>query len=168
MMGIKADEWAVHSQFGVGRVVKLEKRRFGAGPELDYYNFAIPTGTVWVPVEGSSHGLRRLTPKRDLDQYRCLLKSRPAPLAADYRERQNALVARQKDSSFAARCEFVRDLTAHGWDRALNESSSMMLRSARHAVCAEWAAVEGLSLDAATHEVLALLLEGRKSYEGDG
>jgi len=59
----------------------------------------------------------------------------------------------------------VRDLTAHSWHKALNESSGPMLRSARHALCAEWAVVEGLSLDEATREVEGLLLEARKTYE---
>lgn len=167
-MTIKLNEQAVHAQHGIGRVVKMETRRFGAGPEQDYYNFAIATGTVWVPVGGASGGLRELTPKGDLDQYRGLLKSRPAPLASDHRQRQNALAERLKDSSFGARCSLVRDLSALGWSRALNESSSATLRSARHAVCAEWAAVEGLSLEEATHEVTALLLEGRRAYEEKG
>ena len=164
-MAIKVNDWAVHPRHGVGRVVKLETRRFGAGPERQYYQLAIPTGTVWVPVEGSTSGLRQLTAKGDLARYRGLLRSRPTSLAADHRQRQIALVDRLKESSFEARCELVRDLTAHSWHKALNERSGVMLRSARHALCAEWAAVEGLSLDEATHEVEALLLEGRKTYE---
>lgn len=165
LMAIKVNDWAVHPQHGVGRVVKLEARQFDAGPERLYYRLAIPTGTVWVPVEGPPGGLRELTAKGGLARYRSLLRSRPTPLAADRQQRQIALVERLKESSFEARCEVVRDLTAHGWNKALNESIGLMLRSARHALCAEWAAVEGLSLDEATREVEALLLEGRKTYE---
>jgi len=164
-MAIKVNDWAVHRQHGVGRVVKLETRRFDAGPERLYYQLAIPTGTVWVPVEGPPSGLRELTAKEDLARYRGVLRSRPTPLAADHRQRQIALVERLKESSFEARCEVVRDLTAYSWHKALNESSGPMLRSARHALCAEWAAVEGLPLDEATREVEALLLEARKTYE---
>jgi RNA polymerase-interacting CarD/CdnL/TRCF family regulator len=164
-MAIKVNDWAVHPQHGIGRVVKLEARHFDAGPERLYYQLAIPTGTVWVPVEGYPGGLRELTAKGDLARYRGLLRSRPTPLAADHRQCQIALVERLKESSFAARCEVVRDLTAHSWHKALNESSGLMLRSARHALCAEWAAADGLSLNEATREVEALLLEGRKTYE---
>jgi RNA polymerase-interacting CarD/CdnL/TRCF family regulator len=130
-----------------------------------YYEIAISTGTVWVPVEGPAGGLRRLTVKGDLDRYRDLLRGRPTPLAADHKERQIALVERIKESSFQARCEFVRDLTAHGWDKPLNESSSNLLRSARLVLCAEWAAAEGLSPGEATREVEALLLEGRQAFK---
>jgi len=163
-MAIKVNDWAVHPQHGVGRVVKLETRQFDPGPKRLYYQFAISTGTVWVPVQGRPAGLRKLTAKGDLSRYRGLLRSRPTPLVADHRQRQIALVERLKESSFQARCEVVRDLTAHGWQRPLNESSSVLLRRARHALCAEWAAAEGLSLVDATLEVEALLLEGRKAH----
>jgi RNA polymerase-interacting CarD/CdnL/TRCF family regulator len=145
-------------------VVKLETKQFGVAPRQQYYEIAIPTGTVWVPVEGSASGLRRLTGKGDLDTYRAVLRGRPTPLAADHRERQIALVERLKQSSFQARCEVVRDLVAHSWAKPLNESSATSLRNARHVLCAEWAAAEGLSLAEATREVEALLLEGRKTY----
>ena len=164
-MAMKVDDWAVHPQHGVGRVVKLETRQFDHGPERLYYQFAIATGIVWVPVEGLPSGLRRLTAKSELARYRGLLRSRPTPLAADHRQRQIALVERLKESSFQARCEVVRDLTAHSWHRPLSESGSLMLQRARQVLCAEWAAAEGMSLLDATLEVEALLLEGRKTCE---
>jgi RNA polymerase-interacting CarD/CdnL/TRCF family regulator len=164
-MAIKVNDLVVHPRHGVGRVVKMEARRFDAGPERQYYQFAIPTGTVWVPVEGTPSGLRQLTAKGDLNRYRDLLRSRPTPLIADYRQCQMALAERLKKSSFKARCELVRDLTAHSWYKALNESSGAILRSTRQALCMEWAAAEGVSLDEATHEVMALLNEGRRTYE---
>lgn len=164
-MLIKVNDWVVHPQHGVGRVVRLEMREFGPGTKRRYYEIAIPTGTIWVPVEGPVSGLRKLTSKSDLGKYRGLLRSRPTPLASDHRQRQIALVERLKESSFQSRCEVVRDLTAHSWQKPLNESSGVLLRSARHVLCAEWAAAEGLSLADATQEIEALLLEGRKTYE---
>ena len=163
-MAIKVNDRAVHSMHGVGRVIKLEIRRFPAGPKRLYYNFEFPTGTVWVPVEGSASGLRQLTPKADLDQYRNLLRSWPTPLVADHRQRLLALKERQKDKSFDAKCKLVRDLSALGWNKELNESNNAVLRTARNAVCEEWAAVEGLSLADATQEVMTLLADGKKTY----
>ena len=163
-MRFRANDWLVHPQHGVGQVVRLETRRFGPGTSLEYYEIAIPTGTVWVPVSGPANGLRKLTPKGDLGRYRGVLKGRPTPLTADHKQRRIVLVERSKESSFQARCEVVRDLTAHGWDKPLNESSGNLLRNARLVLCAEWAAAEGLSLAEAACEVEALLLEGRETY----
>jgi RNA polymerase-interacting CarD/CdnL/TRCF family regulator len=164
-MAIDVNDWVVHPQHGVGRVVRREVRKFGEDNARPYFEIAIPTGTIWVRVEGSTGGLRKITPKGDLGRYRGLLRSRPKPLATDHRQRKLVLADRLRESSLQARCEVVRDLTAHSWSRPLNESSGSLLRSAVQMLCAEWAAVEGLSVLEATREVEALLLEGRKTYE---
>jgi RNA polymerase-interacting CarD/CdnL/TRCF family regulator len=165
-MKIKENDWVVHSQHGVGRVVGFETREFEEGDGQLYFRIAIEMGTLWVPVAASSSELRRLTPKRDLAQFRALLKSRPQPLAADHRQRRTELLEKLKDSSFQARCEVVRDLTALGWGKSLNESCAAILRVVRQDLCSEWATSDGQSFAAASHEVEGLLLEGRKAFEG--
>ena len=164
-MSMEVNDWVVHPQHGVGRVIKLEMRQFGLGAAQRYYEIALQKGTIWVPVDGPRNGLRKLTAKGELGKYRGLLRSRPTPLATDHRQRQLALAERWKESSFAARCEMVRDLAAHRWQKPLNESSSAMFRTASEVLCAEWAAAEGLTLLEATREVEALLLEGRNAYK---
>lgn len=161
----KIDEWVVHPQHGIGRVIKLETRQFAPGTARLYYEIALTKGTIWVPVEAHANGLRKLTPKGDLARYRGVLKSRPKPLATDHRRRQLELTDRMKESSFGARCEIVRDLTAHSWPKPLGESSAGLLRLAHEVLDQEWAAADGLSLTEAAHEVQALLLEGRQKYE---
>ena len=164
-MAFKVNEQAVHPRHGIGRIVKLEARKFDEGAERQYYQLEIPTGIVWVQVEGSSSGLRQLIAQEDLASYRALLASVPTPLAEDHRQRATALALRMKDGSFKARCELVRDLTACNWLKGLNDSFSFMLRNVQHALCAEWAVAAGLSIDQAMGEVNESLLEGRKLYE---
>ena len=167
-MDFEVNQWAVHPRHGVGRIAKIEAKCFNAGPERQYYRLEIPTGTVWVPVEGSTCGLRQLFAKKDLATYRNLLRSRPAPLDPDYRQRQITLAARQRESSFEARCKLVRDLTAFAWKKSLNEITSVMLQRASAALCAEWAAVMGLPIEKAKFEVQSLLLEGRQAFDQAG
>ncbi|MCJ7511759.1 MAG: hypothetical protein MUO23_02165 [Anaerolineales bacterium] len=164
-MPIEVNDWVVHPQSGIGRVVNQELRQFAPGTARQYFVVAIAKGTMWVPVEGAPSGFRKLTAKVELERYRGVLRGRPKPLATDSRQRQIALVDKLKDGLFQTRCEVVRDLTAHCWHKSLNESSSVLLRSAQGVLCAEWAASEGLSVIEASQEVEALLLEGRKTYE---
>src|SRR3989337_47191 len=140
-MPFEIDDWLVHPQHGVGRVVKLERRQFGAGAARLYYEICMPKGTIWVPVNGPASGLRRLTAKGDLAQYRGLLKGRPAALAKDHRQRQIDLAER------------------------LNESNAILLRAAHEMVDEEWAAAQGLSRAEAAQEIDALLMEGRQTYK---
>ena len=164
-MRFEVNEMVVHLQHGVGRVVKLEMRQFSQETAQLYYKIDIPNGTIWVKVDGSPDRLRKLTPKEDLAQYRKILTSRPTPLATDHRRRQIELAERLKDGSFKAKCEVVRDLTALNWHKPLAESSGILLRTTRGALCEEWAAAERLSLVEATREVEALLSEGRRAYK---
>lgn len=164
-MPFEINDWVVHPQHGVGQVVKLELKQFGPGLARLYYEIAIARGTIWVPVDGPSGKLRKLTAKGELAQYRALLKSRPTVLEADHRQRQLELSDRLKQGSFQSRCEVVRDLMAHSWHKPLSEGNSILLRLARDGLYQEWAAAEGVSLMDATHEVEALLMEGRQIHQ---
>lgn len=164
-MSFAVDDRVVHPQHGVGRVVKLESRRFGAGTAQLYYEIALAKGTIWVPVDHHERGLRPLTSKDELGRYRGLLRSRPAPLAADHRQRQLEVSERLRAGTFRARCEVVRDLSAHGWQKPLCQSSAILLRMAVDALDEEWAAADGLSLSEATRQVQALLLECKQAFQ---
>lgn len=164
-MQIKVNDWVVHPQHGVGRVVKLETRNFGSGTDQRYYEIAIPTGTIWVPVKAPQAALRKVTAKDELAKYRTLLRTRPTPLSADFRQRQAALLERLKMGSFRARCELLRDLSAHGKQKPLNETSGEMLRNTQRMVRDEWAMAAELSLSEATQEIEDLLLRGREIHE---
>lgn len=163
-MQFRIDDWLVHPQHGVGRVVRKAVKQVGDGHGREYYEIAISAGTVWVPVEGTASGLRRLTSKADLGRYRGLLSGRPNPLASDSRECKVAVAERMRDSSLQARCEVLRDLAAHGWEKPLNETIGALLRGVRQALVAEWAAAEGLSQDDAFLEVDTLLAKGKKAF----
>jgi RNA polymerase-interacting CarD/CdnL/TRCF family regulator len=163
-MAIEVNDWVVHPRHGVGRVVKSEMRQFDSGNRQLYYQIALPTGTLWVPVEGPPSGLRKMTDRGELARYRGVLRGRPIPLPSEHRERRIALVERVSEGSFR-QCEAVRDLTALGWRKALNESDTAMLRKTRGELCTEWAAAEGVSITVATHEVETALQDGRKVHE---
>lgn len=163
-MVFEVDDQVVHPKHGVGRVVRLEEKQFGQNAPLLYYRVALSNGTIWVPVDRAGGGLRKLTSKNDLARYRGLLRSRPSPLSPNHRLRQLELLERMKQSSFKARCEVVRDLTALSWNKPLGESSSALLHAAHGALDEEWAAVTGVSVHEAAREVEALLLEGKRAY----
>jgi RNA polymerase-interacting CarD/CdnL/TRCF family regulator len=164
-MAYKVDDWVVHPQHGVGRIVNLEFRQFGSRMAQEYYQISIPNGTLWVQVTGSSCGLRKVIAKGDLAKYRDLLKSRPTPLIGDHRKRQVELTDRMRLTSFQAKCEVVRDLAAFGWYKPLGEKNSAILHLAQQALYQEWAAAQGLSLIEATREVENLLQEGRQMHK---
>lgn len=165
-MAFQIDQQVVHPAHGVGRVVGLVTRRFAEATARQYYEIALVRSTVWVPVAADPDiGLRSLTPENELAHYRAVLKSRPSPLIPDHRQRHLELASRLRPGLFQNLCEVVRDLSARGWIKPLNEKDAVALRKTRDGLCQEWAATTGISVTDATDEVEALLREGRIAYQ---
>lgn len=164
-MDFKVGDSVVHPIYGVGRIVRMDKKRFTGTKARLYYEVSTQKTTVWVPTEThEAIGLRRLTTKLDLTACRNLLKGRPASLDKDHAKRRLELIERMKRGSFRALCEMVRDLTARGWHRPLGGADTASLRKAHDLLCQEWAAADGVSITQASEEVDALLSEARRAY----
>ena len=165
-MQFKAGDCVVHPAYGVGNIVRLEERQLAEAEMRLYYVLAVDKSTVWVPVNSQGvAGLRELTPKRELDQYRSLLKSRPVLLDRDHHKRRLEINERLKQGSFRVLCEVVRDLTAYGWYKPLSEIDAASLQKMREGLCREWAAAAGVAISEASQEVEALLSTARQAYK---
>ena len=164
-MRFKVGEFVVHPAHGVGHIVKIEEKRLFGGEARLYYEVATQKNTVWVLVEtGETQRLRPLMAKGDLAQYRSILRSRPAALNKDHRQRHLELIDRLKPGSLQVMCEVVRDLTARTWQKSLNEADTASFRKVHGQLCQEWAAAEGVSADQAAREIGDILLETRQMY----
>jgi RNA polymerase-interacting CarD/CdnL/TRCF family regulator len=164
-MAFKVGDRVVLSNHGVGRIVRLDEKRFAGAEARLYYEVNTPNSTIWVPADDSAlASLRPVTSRGDLARYREVLRSRPVELDKDRRQRQIELNQRLKQGSFQALCEVVRDLTASSWRKPLNESDSLALKKALDNLCQEWAIAAGVDLAEATHQVDVLLAEARAAY----
>ena len=148
----------VHPQHGVGEIVKLEDREFERGDRRKYYEIHIPDGsTLWVPVDLSNSGLRRLAHKSELARCREILKANPSPLIEDGRVRHSTLVAHLKQGTIAAQCEVVRDLSAFVAHKPTYGTITAFLEGMLRVLCQEWAIVEGIPISEATSEIHSFL-----------
>ena len=150
----------VHPQHGVGQIVKLEDREFERGDSRKYYEVHIPGGSiVWVPVDLSNSGLRRLADRSELAHCREILKAHPSPLTEDVRIRQSTLVSHLKRGTLIAQCEAVRDLTAFVSHKPSSSygTNTAFLDGMLRVLCQEWAIVEGITISEATSEIHSLL-----------
>lgn len=154
----------VHPQHGVGYVASVEEKQFEPNASRTYYVISIPDTTLWVPVDLSTSGLRKLSLRSELDQCRQILQSIPHPLKPD-RELLPGLASRIKQGTIIAHCEVVRDLTAHGWHKSLFGPIADFRRIILNVLCQEWAVVEGISQADANNEVSVLLKKGRAAHE---
>ena len=166
-MQFKINDLVVYPAYGIGRIVEIEEKRFSEKGARLYYKITLPKRTVWIPVEAQeASGLRLVTLKSDLNQYRTLLKSPPVALHKNHYWRHLELVSRLKQGSFQVVCEVVRDLTAWGWRKPLGQTDTSTLRKTRESLYQEWATAAGVSLVEAIKEVEALLRTTRQAYIG--
>ncbi len=165
-MPFKAGDSIVHPTYGVGTIMRLEEKRLAEDKPRWYYVVVVDKSTLWVPVdENNVAGLRTVTPKKDLDRYRAVLKGRPGTLERDHNKRRMFINERVKLGSFQSLCEAVRDLSAQSWKHPLGESDLTLLQRLSHSLYREWAAAANVSLPDATAEVEALLQDAKQSYK---
>ncbi len=165
-MPFKAGDFIVHPTYGVGNIVRLEEKRLAEDQPRRYYVVVVDKSTLWVPVDdNNSAGLRAVTPKKDLDRYRAVLKGRPSALERDHNKRRTLINERVKQGLFQNLCEVVRDLSAQSWKRPLSEADLTLLQRLSGSLCREWAAAAEVSLPDATAEVQSLLQEAKQLYK---
>ena len=165
-MQFHAGDRVFHPIHGVGQIETIEKKKvLGNAPRL-YYQVRTEKSTVWVPVDAQQTiGLRLLTPKRDLERFRSILKGRPASLTNNHSKRHLEISNRLNGGSLEMMCQAVRDLAARGWRQSLNSADAASLRKARDRLYQEWAAAEGVSVEKASEEVEALLAQAHKAHK---
>jgi len=154
----------VHPQHGVGFVAGLEEKQFEPNAVRMYYVVSIPDTTLWVPVDLSTSGLRKLSLKGELEGCRQVLRDAPQALNAG-RDLLSNLSARVKQGTIIAQCEVVRDLAAFGWQKPLYGPLADFQRAVLNVLCQEWAAVKGITQTEAAHEISTLLKKGRAAKE---
>ncbi len=158
LLTFEVGERVVHPQHGVGQVVRLEDREFERGLSRRYYEIDIPGGsTVWVPVDLSNSGLRKLASKNDLKQCREVLKAHPLPLTDDGRVRQSELVDHLRQGTITAQCEVVRDLSAFVAHKPAYGTITSFLEATLRVLCQEWSIVEEIPMPEAMTEISTLL-----------
>jgi RNA polymerase-interacting CarD/CdnL/TRCF family regulator len=151
-------EVVVHPSHGVGRIIQLAEKQFSEAPASLYYELVLARGTLWVQAESAEAArLRPVTPGSELARYRNVLRSEPGLLHKDHRQRNLELTARLKPGSFLGLCEVVRDLTARGRLKPLNDYDVAMLQRVQERLYHEWAAAAGVSVTEATAEIMTLL-----------
>ncbi|HEX9077567.1 MAG TPA: CarD family transcriptional regulator [Anaerolineae bacterium] len=159
-MQFRIGDRVVHPMYGVGTVKSWTEQEFGGGQMREYYEVETDSATVWVPIDGQGATvLRGIASRHSLAECRRLLSSAPVPLDRSQKLRQIEIGSRLKGGLLPALCETVRDLRAFNSGATLPPSDERVLRRIYKALCEEWAASEGVSEQAALHEIEDLLLE---------
>ena len=75
-MKFEIGDKVVHPQHGVGYIEGMEEKQFDTSTARMYYVVSIPDTTLWVPVDFSSSGLRKVGSKKEIEECRKILSFR--------------------------------------------------------------------------------------------
>ncbi len=156
----------VHPVYGVGHIVRIEQKKFSDKGVRQYYKVTLSASTLWIPVDQAhaSIGLRLVTARQDLEQYRNLLQSPPMPFDDEKPQQWHIeLTSRLKEGTFPAMCEVVRDLTALDCKKPLGATNKAILRKTQGKLCQEWATAADISVTEAAKEIESLLQAAQNS-----
>jgi len=164
-MPIEVGDQVIHPWHGLGQVTSLVLKQFVKGEKRPFYEISFPGSTLWVPLNLSTSGVRKLTVKSEIASCRQVLLAPGEPLKDDYRLRRTELNDHLKVGTLTACCEVVRDLTAYGWHKPLNGSIATFLQSTLDVLCQEWAAVEKVTPEEAFTEIQSLLEKSKQAND---
>lgn len=137
-MEFHAGDTVMHWTYGLGTIVRLEKREL-LGRQAMYYAVRIAEMTVWVPADDQLR--RRLRPPSSKAAFKRLVATLSAPgdpLPQDRHERKLMLVELLKDGRAESLCRVIRGLTAYRKVRSLNDNDQALLRRVQAALVGEW------------------------------
>jgi len=165
-MQFKIGDNVVHPVYGVGHIVRIEKKKFSEQGVRQYYKVKLSTSILWIPVDqpAAAPELRLVTTRQDLGQYRDLLQSTPALLENDKPQQwHKELTHRLKQGKFPVLCEVVRDLTALKGEKPLGAANKTILRKTQEKLYQEWATAADISVAEAAEEIQSLLQTAQKT-----
>jgi CarD family transcriptional regulator len=144
-MQFSVGDKVVHPHYGPGWIASVERREL-LDEAKRYYVIVIPGQalTVYLPVRKADEvGVRLAISQSRLPRVLSMLRSRPRPLPADYKERQEQIYAELKGGKVMQLARVVRDLTWHRERAHLTRTDSDCLKQGYELLAAEMALVSG-------------------------
>lgn len=158
-MSFHAGDSVMHWVFGLGRVIRTEKRDMSGGMIL-YYAVQIDDMTIWVPEdEMLASRLRAPTSVDGFRKLHTILQGDGDTLPVDRHLRKNILVEMLKEGSAESLCRVIRSLATYKMEHSLNENDQAVLRRVEKALIGEWGTALSVTPFEAEADLRKLLLK---------
>jgi CarD family transcriptional regulator len=150
----------VHPVHGIGVITRMDELKQGEQARLFYVIAIHNKVTLWVPVDvATQSGLRSVASASRFTLVSKILSSAAQPLNEQARERQIEINERFTQGTLEAMCSLIRDLSARGLSKKLNEHDAKMLKRARKLLLDEWVMVMDMREVEAQNQLSDLLHE---------
>jgi len=149
--------WIVHVYYGVGQVVRLEKKHL-EGKENLYYRVESRNGTFWLPVnKADSDRIRPIVSKSKMRSAIQALEEPPERLVGNHMQRKTQIKEIQSTGSIVPIARLVRDLSFQASEKKLSIPEQETLDSLKKRLAMEWSVVFDIKPQEAQKQLNALL-----------
>jgi RNA polymerase-interacting CarD/CdnL/TRCF family regulator len=157
-------DWIVHLRYGVGQIVKLEKRVIG-GKEQMCYRVHTDDSIFWIPINASDNKRIRsiATPER-IQRALKMLEKTPDTMNKDYKVRRKRIREAITDGSLVSAMELVRDLHARKVKKGLNPSEQEAMDTIIKRFLQEWSLSKGIKMQEARQKFNHYLVASQTDY----
>ncbi len=159
-------DWLVHPSYGIGQVMKIEKKRI-EGKKIQFYRVEGEHSTYWLPVEGlEASRVRRLASRDQFRKAIKLLRSAPREMDPDHTKRRTRIKEVMTTGSLRSVVRAIRDLSARNSEKRLSDTERRSLEQFIDSLVEEWAIAEEIEMHEARSELKEMLDEGFAASSG--
>ena len=141
-----ADDWIVHSQYGIGQIQRIEVKEI-SGEETRYYKVKTNDSLFWMPVDQMDDDIiRPLFTLEEIEEAIVILQNPAKEMSTNYKIRQNRIQDSRDQNTPQSIARIVRDLQARKNAKGvLNSSERNAFLSLKERLVTEWSIVIGLN-----------------------
>lgn len=133
--------WIVHTNYGVGKVVRLEKKHMDGNANL-YYRVEGDNSTFWIPVDHSnSTRFRSIATKEKMQSAIQALGDPPHKLESNHIQRKIQIKEIISTGAIIPYACLVRDMSRFASEKNLSMPEQEMLDDLKGRLVAEWSLV---------------------------
>ena len=137
-------DWIVHTFYGVGQIISIEKKKIGED-QNKYFKVEARNSTFFVPVDNvDADRIRPIASKYMLRKAINTLKDRPQQLDTDHTQRKRQISVMLNDPSLVTNAILVRDLRARRDEFGLNDHEENTLDKMTKRLVREWAIAQDI------------------------
>ncbi len=143
-------DWIVHNSYGVGQIKKIEEKPIH-GEKVRTFRVKTKDSVYWVPVKKSDNPrIRRVVNKAKLKRAIRTMKSKPKPMAKNYKTRNARIRSDFESGSVQKMAKLLRDLLALGKKKKFNNTEKEAVEKIQDRIIREYAVCYEIPIEEAS------------------
>jgi len=154
----KKGDWIVHTFYGVGQILGVEKKVIGEDT-IKYYKVITKNSTYYIPIDNVNNSrLRPISTEYMLRKAINVIKGESFELPSDHTQRKRLISEKINEGSLVSTAELIRDLYARRMLQKLNDHDENTLNKLINSVVKEWSITQKIREEIA-HEKFDSLIK---------